>query len=107
MNMQAVNQGQPRSTNVLGLKKKKRFPGSVFLKKTIFFIVLEIDFCCHKLSPLDWIVVIWAIFGLPGALWDPGRPMWGLGGPTETKFTNFHMGLFLALRCHFLDLTIF
>ena len=33
--------------------------------------------------------------------------MWGLGGPAKTKFTNFHMGLFLALRCHFLDLTNF
>ena len=33
--------------------------------------------------------------------------MWGLGGPAETKFTNLLVGLFLALRCHFLDLTNF
>ena len=52
-------------------------------------------------------MVIWAIFGFPGALWGPGGPMWGLGGPAETKFTNLHVGLFLALRCHFLDLTNF
>ena len=62
---------------------------------------------CHKLSPLDWIMVIWAIFGLPGPSGGSGGPMWGLGGPAGTKFTNFHMGQFLALRCCFLDLTSF
>ena len=62
---------------------------------------------CHKLSPLDWIMVIWAIFGLPGPSGGSGGPMWGLGGPAGIKFTNFHMWLFLALRCHFLDLTSF
>ena len=62
---------------------------------------------CHKLWPLDWIMVIWAIFGLPGPSEGSGGPMWVLGGPAETKFTNFHMGQFLALRCCFLDLTSF
>ena len=52
-------------------------------------------------------MVIWAIFGLPGPSGGSGGPMWGLGGPAKTKFTNFHMRLFLALRCHFLDLTSF
>ena len=38
-------------------------------------------------------------FWPPRAIWGFGGPMWGLGWPAETKFTNFHMGLFLALRC--------
>ena len=81
--------------------------GSVFLKKTKKYLLFWKLIFCHKLSPLDWIMVIWTIFSLPGALWGPGRPMWGLGGLMETNFTNFHMGLFLALRCCFLDLTSF
>ena len=52
-------------------------------------------------------MVIWAIFGLPGPSGGSGGLMWGLGGPAKTKFTNFHMRPFLALRCHFLDLTSF
>ena len=39
-------------------------------------------------------------------LWGFG-PMWGLGGPVETKFSNFNKGLFLALGCLFLDPTNF
>ena len=52
-------------------------------------------------------MVIWAIFGLPGPFGGSGEPMWGLGGLAKTKFSNFHMRPFLALRCHFLDLTSF
>ena len=67
---------------------------------------LKNGFFFHKLSPLDWIMGIWAIFGLLGPRLGPsggpGRPMWGLGGPAETKFSNFHKGLFLALGCLFL-----
>ena len=52
-------------------------------------------------------MVIWAIFGLPGPSEGSGGAMWVLGGPAETKFTNFHMRQFLTLRCCFLDLTSF
>ena len=52
-------------------------------------------------------MVIWAIFGLPGPFGGSGEPMWGLGGLAKTKFSNFHMRPFLALRCHLLDLTSF
>ena len=81
--------------------------GSVRVKKTKKFRPPPKLIFCHKLSPLDCIMVIWAIFGLPGPSEGSGGPMWGLGGPGETKFTNFHMGQFLALRCCFLDLTSF
>ena len=52
-------------------------------------------------------MVIWAIYGLPGPFGGSGGPMWGLGGLAKTKFSNFHMRPFLALRCHLLDLTSF
>ena len=84
---------------------KKSIQGSVRVKKTKKNWPPPKLIFCHKLSPLDWIMVIWAIFGLPGPSGGSGGPMWGLGGPAGIKFTNFHMWLFLALRCHFLDLT--
>ena len=40
-----------------------------------------------------------------GHVWPPGvsgGPMWGLGGPTKTKLTKFHMRPFFTLRCNFL-----
>ena len=76
-------------------------------EKTQFFWPPPKLIFCHEISPLDWIMVIWAIFGLPGPFGGSGGPMWGLGGLAKTKFSNFHMRPFLALRCHFLDLTSF
>ena len=34
-------------------------------------------------------MVIWTIFGLPGTLWGPGRPIWGLG----VRFLGQNWGL--------------
>ena len=34
----------------------------------------------HEISPLDWIMVIWAIFFAPGPSGGSGGLMWGLGG---------------------------
>ena len=81
--------------------------GSVFLKKTKKYLWFRKLIVCYKPSPLDWIMMIWTIFGLPGALWGPKRSMQGLGGLMKTNFTDFHRGQFLALRCCFLDLTSF
>ena len=72
------------------------FFGSVRVKKPNFFWPPPKLIFCHEVSPLDWIMVIWAIFGLPGPFGGSGGPMWGLGGPAKTKFTNFHMRPFLA-----------
>ena len=69
-------------------------------------IVLEIDFLFQTIpSGLD--------YGDSGHFWPPRGPLgpWrvyvGFRWAYETKFTNLHMGLFLALRCHFLDITYF
>ena len=59
---------------------------------------------CHKLSPLDWIMLIWAIFGLPGPPGGSGGPWGGFGGSGESKIVNFHMGPISGLRCQVLDL---
>ena len=49
--------------------------GSVFLKKTKKYLWFRKLIVCYKPSPLDWIMMIWTIFGLPGALWGPKRSM--------------------------------
>ena len=85
----------------------KCLKGSVLVEKPKKNVPLSNLIFCHKLSLLDWIMVIWAIFGLPGPFGGSGEPMWGLGGLAKTKFSNFHMRPFLALRCHLLDLTSF
>ena len=43
---------------------------------------------CHTLSPLDWIMLIWAIFGLPGPPEGFGGP-WGVGGLGGLKNPKF------------------
>ena len=53
-------------------------------------------------SPLDWLLMIWAIFRLLGCLGCPGGPWGGFGGSGEPKIVRFHMGPILALRCHVL-----
>ena len=52
-------------------------------------------------------MLILAIFRFPGPSGGSGGPMWGFGGSAVTNFSNFRMGLFLALRCLFLDPTSF
>ena len=77
-------------------------------KNQFFLTPSKIDFLSWNITTaLDWIMVIWATFGLPGPFGGSGEPMWGLGGLAKTKFSNFHMRPFLALRCHLLDLTSF
>ena len=46
-------------------------------------------------------MLILAIFRFPGPSGGSGGPMWGFGGSAVTNFSNFRMGLFLALRCLF------
>ena len=53
-------------------------------------------------SPLDWLLMIWAIFRLLGPSGGPGGPSGGFGGSGEPKIVRFHMGPILALRCHVL-----
>ena len=80
--------------------------GSVRVKKTIFFTLSTIDF-------LTWNITIGLDYGdlghflPPRAIWGVWGAYVGFGGPAKTKFTNFHMRSFLALRCNFLDLTSF
>ena len=58
--------------------------------------------CCPKLSPVDWIMLILAIFGLPGPPGGSEGPWRGFGGPGEPKIVHFHTGPILTLRCHVL-----
>ena len=53
-------------------------------------------------SPLDWLLMIWAIFRLLGPSGGPGGPSGGLGGSGEPEIVRFHMGPIFALRCHVL-----
>ena len=53
-------------------------------------------------SPLDWLLMIWAIFRLLGPSRGPGGPSGGLGGSGEPEIVRFHMGPIFALRCHVL-----
>ena len=80
------------SSGSFRVKKLKKIDPS---KKLIF---------CHKLSPLDWIMLIWAIFGLPGPPGGSGGPWGGFGGSGESKIVNFHRGSISGLRCQVLDL---
>ena len=53
--------------------------GSVRVKKQFFLPPPQFIFW-HEISPLDWIMVIWAIFFAPGPSGGSGGLMWGLGG---------------------------
>ena len=60
--------------------------------------------CCPKLSPVDWIMLILAIFGLPGPPVGSGGPWRGFGGSGEPKIAHFHMGPISGLRCEVFNL---